>query len=550
MDEALPWVLAAAGLASLPALAWHLIAWGQLRRLASPVPSPPPAPSPPLTLFKACPQPLVPGPALEALESFLVQLHPGDALRLGAPGGIPDALRQSLQEHCPGVDLSTTALPTEGGPANPKIRSLRLLSQGARGGLWLWSDADMAAPPGFVDALRSAWARRGSARLIAAPYHIPDLRRPAALLDAAVAHLQVIPGLLFLSRRKDIDFAVGSAALFEAEDFQREVDWDELGAALADDHLLGRRLAPVRFVPQAAATPAAAGSWREAWGHALRWQRTIHGCNPAASLAHGAVLPLLAWTAALALHPSGATAAGLALCLTWESAWTALCHRTCGARLSPAAWAALPAAVLARTALWLAAWLPGSVRWGSGSWKPAWLPPLPTAAARLLPQLLPWAAWAAAAPLPPAARALAALTTWWAAHARWTASLKPVDAVFGLHFALQAAWTLPSGCAVNALLLAMAVLSLLRGSPFTLAYAREETPPERWGHPLFLQANRVLTALWTAAFFFNTLWFGVDPVLPTPWNWIPPAAALLAAGAFTKCLPILYTKRMLRSPAP
>jgi hypothetical protein len=541
-------VLIPALAASAAALTWHFIAWRHLRQMrlcpAAPLTA---ASAPLLTLFKS-----LPGPADDAacrpVESFLAQLRPGDTLCLGSAtdGDAPPVTQ--WRARFPGVHIVTVHLRPNPATPNPKVRHLRQMAEHAPEGLWLWSDADMEAPPGFLNALRAAWADRGDARLLTTPYHLPDLQHPFTLLDGAVAHLQVIPGLLLLGRRGAVDFAVGSAALFEAADFRRCVDWEELGAALADDHLLGKRLAPVRVLPLPAATPAIADSLTAAWRHALRWQRTIHSCNPKASLAHGLVLPLLAWTAALAAAPGPLTMAGLALWWVWESVWTGLCHRAAGARLSPGSLASLPLATLARSALWLAAWLPGTVRWGGGAWTLSWQ--RTGGARRLLPALLPWAVWAAAAPLAPGLRGLLALAAWWAAHARWTPALKPVDAVFGIHFALQVALPLPTGPAVNGLLFLMAAGSLLLQSPFTLPYAREEAPRKHWNHPLFTEANWLLALLWTAVFFFNTVWFGIDPAPPAPWNWIPPAAALAAAGACTRCLPIFYAKRMERSPAP
>lgn len=56
---------------------------------------------------------------------------------------------------------------------------------------------------------------------------------------------------------------------------------------------------------------------------------------------------------------------------------------------------------------------------------------------------------------------------------------------------------------VWALFTAMASISLLVGKPFTLQFAREQTPREVWNTPLFQQANVVITLAWTAAFAIN-----------------------------------------------
>lgn len=53
---------------------------------------------------------------------------------------------------------------------------------------------------------------------------------------------------------------------------------------------------------------------------------------------------------------------------------------------------------------------------------------------------------------------------------------------------------------VDAGLLAIVVISMLAGSPFTLQYAREQVPPEFWDSPEFIRTNYVITAVWALAF--------------------------------------------------
>jgi len=49
-------------------------------------------------------------------------------------------------------------------------------------------------------------------------------------------------------------------------------------------------------------------------------------------------------------------------------------------------------------------------------------------------------------------------------------------------------------------LLGIALWSLARGKPFTIEYAAEQTPPERWDTPLFLRTNNRLSWAWAASF--------------------------------------------------
>lgn len=48
------------------------------------------------------------------------------------------------------------------------------------------------------------------------------------------------------------------------------------------------------------------------------------------------------------------------------------------------------------------------------------------------------------------------------------------------------------------LLIALASIAIRR--PFTLQYAREQTPREIWDQPIFIRTNYVITSVWTLAF--------------------------------------------------
>src|SRR5262249_7744463 len=47
--------------------------------------------------------------------------------------------------------------------------------------------------------------------------------------------------------------------------------------------------------------------------------------------------------------------------------------------------------------------------------------------------------------------------------------------------------------------------SILVGSPFTIAFARESTPPEVWEAPLFRKTNLIITTVWALMFTVNLI---------------------------------------------
>jgi hypothetical protein len=79
--------------------------------------------------------------------------------------------------------------------------------------------------------------------------------------------------------------------------------------------------------------------------------------------------------------------------------------------------------------------------------------------------------------------------------------------------------------------------SILIGQPFTLQYARESAPPERWQTAGFLRANRIITTVWGLAFTANLgfVALGLDPVFSSLWIAVAmPLLSLFAASTFSK----------------
>ncbi|WCO66221.1 hypothetical protein PO878_17095 [Iamia majanohamensis] len=94
----------------------------------------------------------------------------------------------------------------------------------------------------------------------------------------------------------------------------------------------------------------------------------------------------------------------------------------------------------------------------------------------------------------------------------------------------------------NIALVLIVLVSIALRNPFTLQYAKEETPPEVWETPLFIRINYVLTWAWAGAFIaaalagafgnlvldnFNNLWTG----------WVIQTAAIVFAIQFTVWYP-------------
>lgn len=100
------------------------------------------------------------------------------------------------------------------------------------------------------------------------------------------------------------------------------------------------------------------------------------------------------------------------------------------------------------------------------------------------------------------------------------------------------AWTIPLvRLVVDMGLLAIVLLSLAVGMPFTLQYAREDTPQAVWSTPEFLAVNRSITAAWAAAFAVLAAADAIMafmPQVPHGFGVLLTVAALYGAFRFTK----------------
>ena len=105
-----------------------------------------------------------------------------------------------------------------------------------------------------------------------------------------------------------------------------------------------------------------------------------------------------------------------------------------------------------------------------------------------------------------------------------------------------------SGEVSNAMLVLVALASIVVRAPFTIQYAREMTPEEYWRTPLFIHINYVLTWVWTAVFAVTAAvgWYGDGPLNQPDniWtNWIVQIALLIFAIRFTEWYPDVAAAR-------
>lgn len=356
-------------------LLWWVISW---RLVAGAAKAPPPVcPSPgkkSLTIFKPLPPLENRGLKMEArgLESFIAQLDGESELLLGVheadwPEVMP-FIRQMEAAH-PGARIVVVRRSEADTLSNPKIAWQKLLVPHAGGQLWLWSDADIVAPPGFLGQARAEFETCG-AELLTFPYAVRGLPHPPAVLDALFVNAEFYPGVLLLRRFGTVDFGLGAALLFSRESFLRKADWEKLGSSLADDFMLGQILQPVRLGSTTMETVADATDWPAALAHYFRWKKTVFWCQPAGFAAQIIIMPLCGWIALVLWHPANPHAwVGLLGMIQADVLFAALICREIGCRLDAGALLATEAWSVWRILFWIFCWLPGRVKWREKCWR-------------------------------------------------------------------------------------------------------------------------------------------------------------------------------------
>lgn len=332
-----------------------------------------------LTVFKALAGPLTASEFLHlsgCIETFVADLDEHSELVIGChelDQAHWQEFIESMRQRYPRAHLKMVADPKpDRYSANPKISWMRILAPHATGELWYWSDADIEAQPGTLHSLRTDLVS-GDVQLVTSPYTIQNVPSAAALLDALFVNLEFYPGVVLLGKLNAIEFGFGSGMLFRAETFRQRVDWEFLGSCLADDYHLGRLLQPAKLGSMRLTTTPTAETWRGAFLHYLRWQKTIRWNRPGGFGAQLFVLPVVGWVVALSLMPTESFVWwGLTVALALDVVAAIVICRLLSCRIGIMWMPIIPLWSVIRGVTWLACWLPWPIVWRSRKWRSAY----------------------------------------------------------------------------------------------------------------------------------------------------------------------------------
>ena len=114
-------------------------------------------------------------------------------------------------------------------------------------------------------------------------------------------------------------------------------------------------------------------------------------------------------------------------------------------------------------------------------------------------------------------------------------------------------WTVATvRLAVDSGLLAIVLVSLAIGRPFTLQYARERVPEPIWALPVFYTTNLRITVAWAATFAVHVAADAAAEYAPAIPLWLDVAASIAAfVGAvwFSRWYPAAVQRRFAVAPA-
>ena len=316
------------GLIALAGCAETLAGLVLVRRFAR---RPPPMPRhrPPISVLKplAGAEPLLE----EALASLCRQDYPEFQIVCGAREASDPALAvaRRLAARFPDRDITLVhgsgvhgpgiheARPSEA--ANRKIANLIDMLKAARHEILVIADADVHALPGYLDAIAAALEIPGTGLVTALYTGRPGAPGWVAKLGASGITHGFLPAAL-LARALGRQDALGATLALRREVLARAGGLEVLADELADDAVLGRRVAAlglaVRLAASVPATTVPEHRLGALFRHELRWGRTMRSLVPAGYAASAIRYPI-PW-ALLAVAISGGAPWSVALlALAW-----------------------------------------------------------------------------------------------------------------------------------------------------------------------------------------------------------------------------------------
>ncbi|MBZ5585470.1 MAG: bacteriohopanetetrol glucosamine biosynthesis glycosyltransferase HpnI [Acidobacteriia bacterium] len=297
----------------------------------------------------------------DAIRSHALQDYPEFEILFGVSDPRDSALEDiaRLQREFPSLRIESVVVSTTA--PNAKAGVLAELARRARYPLLVVNDSDIVVEPGYLRAVAAPLANPGTG-LVTCLYRAAAASW-ASRAEALGIATEFVPSVLVARLLGQGEFALGSTMALRADTLRAAGGFEAIAQYLADDYQLGRRVhalgGRIEFAPVVVTTDLGAESWAGAWGHQLRWARTIRISRPGGyygyAITHATVWALVA----LAAGEWRIAAAVLGVRLI-AGALTALVIGDCR---SAAAFWAVPLRDLFGFAVWLGGAFGRTVHW-------------------------------------------------------------------------------------------------------------------------------------------------------------------------------------------
>jgi ceramide glucosyltransferase len=277
VSAVVPLALACSAIATIYQLVQIVAAWRFLRRARYPRDGH----TPPVTVLKP-----LKGPGLELaanLDTFCRQDYPEYQIVFGVEDATDPAVEvvRALMRRFPDRDITLSVGNEEG--ANRKVASLVHMMRHARHDVLVLSDADIRVRPDYLRTL-AAPLIDPSVGLTTCLYRGRAMIRVASLIESLFINTDFLPMVLVAQWVQRFRYAYGASTAFRREALAGIGGFDALRDHLADDYLLGNRIADAGWhlllLPYLVETVLDSRTMGDVWRHQLRWARTYRVCQP------------------------------------------------------------------------------------------------------------------------------------------------------------------------------------------------------------------------------------------------------------------------------
>jgi ceramide glucosyltransferase len=320
---------------------------------------------PPVTILKP-----LRGPGVELadnLETFCRQDYPDYEIVFGVEDASDPAVAvvRSLERRFPHRRI-TLSVGCETG-ANRKVASLVHMMRHAHHDVLVLSDADIRVRPDYLRRLVAPLADP-AVGLTTCLYRGRATLGLPSVLESLFINTDFVPMVMMAQWVQRFRYAYGASMAFRRAALEQIGGFGALRDHLADDYLLGNRLAAAGWrlllLPYVVDTVLDARSLADVWRHQLRWARTYRVCQP------------VNWSATIIIHTVlWGTLAVLAtggMAIGWAALAIALAARLGSLRVvlawlgdaeTPRDLWLVPMKDLVYSGVWAASWLGRNVVW-------------------------------------------------------------------------------------------------------------------------------------------------------------------------------------------